>query len=83
MDQSYPIIVKVLNELKYFFPRGGNGYKIPKFHGMMKMQYYIQLFGSGMSLFGGPRESHHKSFVKVPGQQTQRQVGEFAVQFAD
>jgi hypothetical protein len=50
---------------------------------MMKMQFYIQLFGSGMNFFGGPGESHHKTFVKIPGQQTQRRVGEFAVQVAD
>ena len=47
------------------------------------MQFYIQLFGSGMNFFVGPGESHHKTFVKVPGQQTQRRVGEFAVQVAD
>ena len=42
------------------------------------MQFYIQLFGSGMNFFGGPGESHHKKIVKIPGQ-----VGEFAVQVAD
>ena len=47
------------------------------------MQFFIQLFGSGMNFFGGPGESHHKTFVKIPGQQTQRRVGEFAVQVAD
>ncbi len=36
-----------------------------------------------MNFFGGPGESHHKTFVKIPGQQTQRRVGEFAVQVAD
>ena len=44
VDQSYSIIVKVLNELKIMFLWGRNGYKIPKFHGIMKMKYYIQLF---------------------------------------
>jgi hypothetical protein len=53
----------ILKELKVVFPRsGGNGYTIPKFHGMMKMQYYIKLFGSGMNFYGGPGESHHKTF---------------------
>jgi len=84
VDESSTFIAKVLKDLKLLFPRsGGNGYKIPKFHGMMKMKYYIQLFGSGMNFFGGPGESHHKSFVKGPGQQTQRRFGEFAVQVAN
>ena len=84
VDESYTFIGKLLQDLKLLFPRsGGNGYKIPKFHGMMKMKYYIQLFGSGMNFFGGPGDSHHKSFVKGPGQQTQRCVGEFAVQVAN
>ena len=83
VDGSYILIAKVLRELKILFPRFGNGYKIPKFHGMMKMRYYIQLYGSGMNFFGGPGESHHKTFVKAPGKQTQRRVGEFAIQVAD
>ena len=33
--------------------------------------------------FGGPGESHHKLFVNVLGQKTQRKVGEFSVQVAD
>ena len=83
VDESQSVISMILKELKVVFPRsGGNGYKIPKFHGMMKMQYYIKLFGSGMNFYGGPGESHHKTFVKAPGKQTQRRVGEFAVQVA-
>jgi len=35
-----------------------------------------------MNFFGGPGEAAHKVFVKVPGQKTQRRIGEFAVQSA-
>ena len=49
---------------------------------MTKMQFYIQLFGSGMNFYGGPGEAAHKTFVKSAGQKTQRKVSEFAQQTA-
>jgi len=70
--------------LQQLFPReeASNQYNIPKYHVMTKFQYYIMLFGSAMNFFGGPGEAAHKVFVKVPGQKTQRRIGEFAVQSA-
>ena len=77
-------IAFVLKLMKELFPRSeGQGYNIPKHHGMTKMQYYMCLFGSGINFFGGPGESHHKWFVKYPGGNTQRRVGEFARQVAN
>jgi len=74
-------IATILKNMKKIFNRhGGHGWKIPKHHGMTKMQYYMCLFGSGMNFFGGPGESHHKTFMKAPGKNTQRRVGEFAKQ---
>jgi hypothetical protein len=74
----------VLTSLQKFFPRSEhtNGYRLPKMHGMTKMQSYIQRFGSGMNFYGGPGEAAHKSFVKSAGQKTQRRVGKFAQQTA-
>ena len=64
------VVLKLMKEL---FPRSeGQGYNIPKHHGMTKMQYYMCLFGSGINCFGGPGESHHKWFVKYPGGNTQQ-----------
>ncbi len=40
------------------------------------------LFGSGINFYGGPGESAHKQFIKIPGQRTQRRVSEFAHQTA-
>ena len=40
------------------------------------------LFGSGINFYGGPGESAHKQFIKIPGQRTQRRVSEFAQQTA-
>jgi hypothetical protein len=73
---------KVLTSLQKFFPRSEhtNGYRLPKMHGMTKMQSYIKRFGSGMNFYGGPGEAAHKTFVKSAGQKTQRRVGEFAQQ---
>jgi hypothetical protein len=63
-------ISKVLTSLHKFFPRleHTNGYRLPKMHGMTKIQSYIQCFGSGMNLYGGPGEAAHKAFVKSAGQ---------------
>ena len=83
VENSSDLVARVLTDLKYLFPRSGNGYKIPKFHGMAKMNNYMQLFGSAMNFYGGPGESHHKTVVKGPEQQTQRCVSEFATQVAE
>ncbi len=40
------------------------------------------LFGSGINFYGGPGESAHKQFIKIPGQRTQQRVSEFAQQAA-
>jgi hypothetical protein len=76
--------IAVLLSLQKFFPRkdNTNGYNIPKMHGMTKMQEYMTLFGSGINFYGGPGESAHKQFIKIPGQRTQRRVSEFAQQTA-
>jgi hypothetical protein len=77
-------IAKVLQSLQQFFPRkdNTNGYNLPKMHGMTKMQEYMTPFGSGINFYGGPGESAHKQFIKIPGQRTQRRVSEFAQQTA-
>ncbi len=38
------------------------------------------LFGSGINFYGGPGESVHKQFVKIPGQRTQQRVSDFLAQ---
>ncbi len=42
----------------------------------------MKLFGSGINFYGGPGESAHKQFIKIPGQRTQYRVSEFAQQTA-
>ena len=78
------VVSQVLRSLKTIFPRkSGNGYNIPKYHGMAKIVDYIRLFGSALNFYGGPGESHHKYFVKAPGDNTQRRVAEFAKQISN
>ena len=59
-----------------------NGYNLPKMHGITKIQEYKKLFGSGFNFCGGPGESAHKQFIKIPGQRTQQRASEFAQQTA-
>jgi hypothetical protein len=77
-------ITKVLRSLQQFFPRNTNtnGYNLLKMYGITKMQEYMMLFGSGINFYGGPGESAHKQFIKIPGQRTQQRVSEFAQQTA-
>ncbi len=77
-------ISKALNSLQKFFPRleHTNGYRLPKMHGMTKMQSYIKRFGGGMHFYGGLGEAAHKTFVKSARQKTQSRVGKFAQQTA-
>jgi hypothetical protein len=67
-------IASVLSNLKKFFPRNEVNTKecrLPKMHGMTKMQTYIKLYGSGINFYGGPGEAAHKTFLKSAGQKTQ------------
>jgi hypothetical protein len=81
---AQPQIAKLLRSLQQFFPRNTNtnGYNLPKMHGIIKMQEYMRLFGSGINFYCGPEESAHKQFIKIPGQRTQQRVSEFAQQTA-
>jgi hypothetical protein len=82
--QARDQIANVLRMLQQLFPRSTktNGYKIPKMHGMMKMQDYMMIFGSGINFYGDPGESAHKQCIKIPGQRTQQRVSEFVKQTA-
>jgi hypothetical protein len=84
VNSSRGEISKVLTSLQKFFPGSEhtNGYRLPKMHGMTKMQSYIQRLGIGMNCYSGLGEAAHKTFVKSAGQKTQRRVGKLAQQTA-
>lgn len=65
VKSARPLIAKVIDLVQLCFPRNeGQGYKLPKTHGLTKMQTSMCLFGSGKNFFGGPGECSHKRFVK-------------------
>ena len=64
------LIAHTITSVKTQFPRQGNGWQLPKLHGLTKMQYYMCLFGSGINFYGGPGELHHKNIVKDTGKNT-------------
>ena len=97
VDGSRRHIAKVLKEMQAVFPRANNnkkddanpmviydgvGWEFPKMHGMTKFKTYMKLFGSAINFYGGHGESHHKYFVKAPGENTQRIVSEFVAQLS-
>jgi hypothetical protein len=67
--KARPQIAKVLQSLQQFSPRNTNtnGFNLPKMYGITKMLEYMKLFGSGITFYGGPGESAHKQFIKIPG----------------
>ncbi len=49
-----------------------SGLRIPKYHGLLHMVFYIRRFGNTRNFFGGFCESHLKSLVKAPTKNTSR-----------
>ncbi len=88
VEDSRKLIGYVIDLIKKVFPRGvvkngGQGWKIPKMHGLTKMQTFIKLFGCGINFFGGPGETFHKMFVKDTGNNTQGRADSFSSQCAE
>jgi hypothetical protein len=51
---------KVMSGIKNIFPRScGNIWKIPKLHGYMLMQKYVQMYGNASNFYGGWGECCH------------------------
>merc|ERR1712086_594863 len=77
-----PLIASIIQMLRDNFPRGGQGWHLPKTHGLTKMQTYIILFGSAINFYGGIGESNHKDFVKDTATITQKRGNVFTSQCA-
>lgn len=83
VENARPLIAEVIDMVKEIFPRSeGQGWKLPKTHGLTKIQYYMRLFGSAINFFGGPGECNHKKFVKDPANNTQLRIDSFSSQVA-
>ena len=52
VQHARPLIAHVIGLVQRVFPRSdGQGWHLPKTHGLTKMQYYMCRFGSGINLF--------------------------------
>jgi hypothetical protein len=77
-----PLIASIIQMLRDNFPRGGQGWHLPKTHGLTKMQTFMILFGSAINFYGGIGESNHKDYVKDTGTITQKRGKLFTSQCA-
>jgi hypothetical protein len=76
------LIGTVIQMLIDLFPRGGQGWHLPKVHGLTQMQEFIILFGSGSNFDTDTGESNHQMFVKDTGTITQKRKDRFVEQTA-
>ena len=78
-----PLIASVIEMIQQVFPRAeGNGWSLPKNHGLSKMQWFMCKYGSGINYYGGPVECDHKELFKKPIRNGNKQIGTMASQTA-
>ncbi len=66
-------IAYTITFMQHVFPRlDGQGWKIPKVHGLTKFQHYMKLFGSTSNFYGAVGENNHKKIVEETGNNTQK-----------
>jgi hypothetical protein len=81
VDNAHTCTAHTITFMQYIFPRlVGQGWKIPKVHGLTKFQNYMKLFGSASNFYGAVGEKNHKNFVKDTGNNTQKQANNFTSQ---
>ena len=61
---SRSFIGHVIQMLQDLFPRGGQGWNIPKFHGLTQIQLFIILYGSTDNFNTDTGESNHRWLVE-------------------
>ena len=76
------LIAKVIDMMIEILPRGGQGWHIPKVHGLTKVQTFIILFGCAANFYGNHGECMHQDLVKNTGNNTQKRPGSFTTQVA-
>ena len=56
-----PLTDSVIEMIQQVFPRPeGNGWDLPKNHGLTKMQWFMCKYGSDINYYGGRVECNHK-----------------------
>ena len=77
------LVGDVITMIKETFPRKtGNGWHLPKVHGLTKFTHHMCRYGSAINFFGGIGEHNHVSFVKKTGRNTQKRIGSFVSQLS-
>ena len=76
-----PSVVKFfINEIKTTFPRGKMGNKLIKNHLFFHLHKYISMFGPPIGWDSSACESHHKTDIKAPSKNTQKNASSFIEQ---
>ena len=77
------LVGDVITMIKETFPRkSGNGWNLPKVHGLTKFTHHMCRYGSAINFFGGIGEHNHVSFVKKTGRNTRKRIGSFVSQLS-
>jgi len=83
IEPAIALVGVMIDGIKKCFPRlDGNGWDLPKVHGLAKMIYYVCKFGMAKNFSGSQGESALKHIVKNHADQTQRRANVFAEQVA-
>ena len=69
------LIAKVIDMMIEILPRGGQGWHIPKVHGLSKVQTLIILFGCAENFFGNHGECMHQDLVKPQATTLEKDLG--------
>lgn len=78
VHKSEAAFEKVISHMKKIFPRFcGNNWEIPKKHGYMFMQKYVQIYGNPSNFYGDCGECYPIEGIKDNGLCIQRQAGNF------
>eukprot|EP00956_Cyclotella_meneghiniana_P045615 scaffold376871_cov387-Cyclotella_meneghiniana.AAC.1 len=83
VENAMPAVYDLIRDMKAFFDRNdGNGWDLPKIHGMIQMLECIVYFGSAKNQYGGPGEQSHKKYLKDPSNRSRRQPASFLTEVA-
>jgi hypothetical protein len=84
VKKSPKYVGRVFNDLIEFFKReDGNGWDIPKAHGLLQFPLFMILFGCAANFDGKMGERSHIDHIKDNGLRTQRQMASFLQQVGE
>jgi hypothetical protein len=82
--KSPRFVGECFNDLILFFKREeGNGWELPKSHGIIQIPLFMLIFGCAANFDGKVGERSHIDHIKDNGQRTQRQMSTFLQQIGE